>query len=211
MSWIILNLFAKCMNYNKFWEISLKKHGSSFLLVSSKFKTQMGSTNWYTCIKERNSHSKGFLPLTQSISLLYDWGIGVWLELKTAFNSCRLSPLHKKCNTIHNCFLTSLSFFHCRHMRHIGSHSSQTVQPKCSTLLGQNLRNYLRRDPYGYLLRYFTYKKLFWWHLDCHAFLSITFTFCCYSRTVEVHNCCSRRGEKHSTTSRVSPYTSFVP
>ena len=51
----------------------------------------------------------------------------------------------EKHDTIHSCFLTSLSFFRCWRVRHIGSHNSQTDRPKCSTLQGQSLRCYSRR------------------------------------------------------------------
>lgn len=36
---------------------------------------------------------------------------------------------------------------------------------------------------------YFTSEKLFWWHLVCHTFFSITFAFHGYSRSLKVHHC----------------------
>ena len=42
-----------------------------------------------------------------------------------------------------------------------------------------------------HLLSYFTNKKLFQWHLVCHAVLSITLVFRHCLRSVEVLNCCS--------------------
>ena len=44
-----------------------------------------------------------------------------------------------------SCFLRSLSFFRCRRVRHVGSHSSQTDRPKYSTLQGQSLGLYSKR------------------------------------------------------------------
>ena len=99
----------------------------------------------------------------------------------------------EKHDTIHSCFLTSLSFFRCWRVRHIGSHSSQTDRLKCSTLQGQSLRCYSRRMTSYESLWCSTTEKLFSWHLVCHAFLSITFAFRSCSRSVEVLYCWSDR------------------
>ena len=87
------------------------------------------------------------------------------------------------------CFLRSLSFFRCWRVRHVGSHSSQTDRPRCSTLQGQSLRCHLSRVISYEPLRYSTNKKLFQRHLVCHAFLSISFAFCGCSRSVQALNC----------------------
>ena len=65
------------------------------------------------------------------------------------------------CDTILSCFLGFLSFFRCWRVRHVGSHSSQTNQPMCSTLQGQSLECYSRRvTSYG-PLQYSTNERLF--------------------------------------------------
>ena len=79
-----------------------------------------------------------------------------------------------------------MSFFCCWRVRYYGSHSSQTDQPRCSTLQGQSLRCYLRHLTSYRSLWYSTNKKLFQWHLVCHIFLSIPFAFHGCSRSVEV-------------------------
>ena len=102
-------------------------------------------------------------------------------------------------DTIRSCFLRSLTFFHCWCMRHIGSHSLQTDQPKCFTLQGQSLECYSRHKTFYKSLQYSTNEKLSSWHLVCHAFLSMTFAFCSCSRSVEALNCLSdwRKTEKN--------------
>ena len=92
-------------------------------------------------------------------------------------------------DTIRSCFLRSLTFFHCWCMRHIGSHSLQTDQPKCFTLQGQSLECYSRHKTFYKSLQYSTNEKLSSWHLVCHAFLSMTFAFCSCSGSVEALNC----------------------
>ena len=83
------------------------------------------------------------------------------------------------------------TFFHCWCVRHIGSHSLQTDQPKCFTLQGQSLECYSRHKTFYKSLQYSTNEKLSSWHLVCHAFLSMTFAFCSCSRSVEALNCLS--------------------
>ena len=100
---------------------------------------------------------------------------------------CIISSVsQEKCNTIHSYFLRSLSSFCCWRVRHYGSHSLQTDQPRCSTLQGRSLRCYLRHLTSYRSLWYSTNKKLFQWHLVCHTFLSISFAFHGCSRSVEV-------------------------
>ena len=65
----------------------------------------------------------------------------------------------------------------------------ETDQSKCSTLQSQSLGRYSRRMTSYRSLRYFTYEKLFQWHLVCHKFLSITFAFRGCSRSAKGLNC----------------------
>ena len=65
----------------------------------------------------------------------------------------------------------------------------ETDQSKCSTLQSQSFGRYSRRVTSYRSLRYFSYEKLFQWHLVCHKFLSITFAFRGCSRSAEGLNC----------------------
>ena len=77
-----------------------------------------------------------------------------------ASERCSLFHQLVKKNTTQSCFLRSLSFFRCRRLRHVGSHSSQNDGPKCSTLQDQSLGRYSRHvTSYG-SLRNFTNDKV---------------------------------------------------
>ena len=82
------------------------------------------------------------MPFDRVIDLLIKEALGSIRNRKTVEKifqnrktAKKIFPLFvKKRGTIHNGFLRSLSFFHCRRVEYVGGYSSQTDRPKCSTL-----------------------------------------------------------------------------